>query len=90
VVELYLNFPPSAGAPIRALRGFERVHLPAGTTRHVHLDLGSRDLSMVNESGDRVIVPGDYGLTIGGGQPGTGAPSLQATFTIQGQQTLAE
>jgi beta-glucosidase len=90
VVELYLNFPPTAGAPIRALRGFERVHLPAGTTRHVHLDLSSRDLSMVNESGDRVIVPGDYGLTIGGGQPGTGAPSLHATFTIQGQQTLPE
>ena len=90
VVELYLNFPPTAGAPIRALRGFERVHLPAGATRHVHLDLSSRDLSLVNESGDRVIVPGDYGLTIGGGQPGTGAPSIQATFTIQGQQTLPE
>jgi beta-glucosidase len=90
VVELYLNFPATAGAPIRTLRGFERVHLPAGTTRHVHLDLSSRDLSLVNESGDRVIVPGGYGLTIGGGQPGTGAPSLQATFTIQGQQTLPE
>jgi beta-glucosidase len=90
VVELYLNFPPTDGAPIRALRGFERVHLPAGTTRHVHLELSSRDLSLVNESGDRVIVPGDYGLTVGGGQPGTGASSLQATFTIQGQQTLPE
>jgi beta-glucosidase len=90
VVELYLNFPPTAGAPIRALRGFERVHLPAGTTRHVHLDLSSRDLSMVDESGDRVIFPGDYGLTIGGGQPGTGAPSLQVTFTILGQQTIPE
>lgn len=90
VVELYLNFPPTAGAPLRALRGFERVHLPAGSTRHVHLDLNSRDLSLVNESGDRVIVPGDYTLTIGGGQPGTGAPSLQATFTIHGQQILPE
>jgi beta-glucosidase len=90
VVELYLNFPAAPGAPIRALRGFKRVHLPAGTTGHVHLDLSSRDLSLVNESGDRVIVPGGYSLTIGGGQPGTGAPSLQTTFTIRGQQTLPE
>jgi beta-glucosidase len=90
VVELYLNFPAAPGAPIRALRGFERVHLPAGTTGRVHLDLSSRDLSLVNASGDRIIVPGNYGLTIGGGQPGTGAPSLQTTFTIRGQQTLPE
>ena len=27
VAELYLHFPKSAGAPIRALRGFTRVHL---------------------------------------------------------------
>jgi beta-glucosidase len=72
------------------LRGFERVHLPAGSTRHVHLDLSSRDLSLVNESGDRVIVPGDYTLTIGGGQPGTGAPSLQASFAMRGRQVLPE
>jgi beta-glucosidase len=90
VVELYLNFPGVAGAPIRALRGFERVHLASGDTRHVHLDLNSRDLSLVNESGDRVIVPGEYGLFVGGGQPGTGVPGLQATFSIRGQQTLQE
>ena len=90
VVELYLNFPAIAGAPIRALRGFERVHLAAGTTRHVHLELSGRDLSLVNESGDRVIVPGEYGLSVGGGQPGTGAMSLHATFSIQGQEVLPE
>jgi beta-glucosidase len=90
VVELYLNFPAVPGAPISALRGFERVHLPASSTRHVHLELDSRDLSLVNESGDRIIAPGDYGLTIGGGQRGTGAASLQATFTILGQRTLPE
>jgi beta-glucosidase len=90
VVELYLNFPGTPGAPIRALRGFERVHLAAGTTRHVHMELSSRDLSLVNESGDRVIVPGEYGLSVGGGQPGTGVISLHATFSIQGQQLLPE
>jgi beta-glucosidase len=90
VVELYLNFPPTAGAPIRALRGFERVHLTAGSTRHVHLDLNDRDLSLVNESGDRIIVPGDYGLSIGGGQPGSGAAAVQTSFSIRGRETLPE
>ena len=36
VVELYL-IPPSSGAPIRALRGFARIHC-AAETQHVHFD----------------------------------------------------
>ncbi len=49
VVELYLSFPQSPIAPIRALRGFTRVHLAAGETKHVELTLNPRDLSEVNE-----------------------------------------
>ncbi len=90
VVELYLSFPKVAGAPLRALRGFVRIHLAAGAQQHVHLDLSSRDLSMVNESGDRVIAAGDYGISIGGGQPATGAPGVQGTFAIRGEQRLPE
>jgi len=37
VVELYLTFPKLPGAPIRALRGFTRVHIRAGETAHVRL-----------------------------------------------------
>ena len=35
VVELYISFPKLPGAPLRALRGFTRVHLGAGEVRHV-------------------------------------------------------
>jgi beta-glucosidase len=90
VVELYLSFPKVAGAPLRALRGFARIHFAAGAQQHVHLDLSSRDLSMVNESGDRVIAEGDYGISIGGGQPGAGAVGVQANFAIRGEQRLPE
>ena len=90
VVELYLTFPKLPGAPIRALRGFTRVHVPAGKTAHVHLALNSRDLSYVNESGDRIIAPGSYSLSIGGGQPGTAAPVVESGFTITGQTQLPE
>jgi beta-glucosidase len=86
VVELYLNFPRVPGAPLRALRGFKRVHLAAGATQHVHLHLSGRDLSLVNESGDRVIVAGDYVITVGGGQLG----GVQADFSIRGEERLPE
>ena len=37
VVELHVNFPKLAGAPLRALRGFTRLHIGAGEARHVKL-----------------------------------------------------
>jgi len=90
VVELYLKFPDVAGAPLRALRGFERVHLEAGASQKVEFTLKGRDLSMVTEAGDPIIAEGPYTITIGGGQPGTGAPEVSGTFRIQGQLMLPE
>ena len=90
VAELYLKFPKSASAPIRALRGFTRVHLGAGETQHVALTLDARDLSQVNEAGDRIVAAGAYHISVGGGQPGTGAPSADASFSISGEQKLPE
>jgi len=90
VAELYLDFPKLPGAPIRALRGFTRVRLAQGETKHVQFVLDPRDLSMVNEAGDRVVAAGLYQLTVGGGQPGTGAPVAQTQFSIQGESKLPE
>jgi len=41
-----------------ALRGFERIHLDAGTSQKVHFDLKPRDLGMVTEDGNPVIAQG--------------------------------
>jgi beta-glucosidase len=90
VVELYVSFPKLAGAPLRALRGFTRVHLGAGEVRHVKLALQPRDLSYVNEAGDRMVGAGDYVITAGGGQPGTVAPRVESHLMIQGEQKLPE
>jgi beta-glucosidase len=89
VVQVYLGFPQAPGAPIRALRGFTRVHLAPGESRTVHFDLDPRDLSSVTEAGERIVAPGAYTLTVGGGQPGTGAPGASARFTITGVSKLA-
>jgi len=90
VVELYLNFPKMPGAPSRALRGFTRIHLEAGEQRPVKLTLQPRDLSYVNEAGDRLVAAGDYVITVGGGQPGTSAPRAEAHLSIRGEQKLSE
>ena len=90
VVELYLSFPRSSAAPLRALRGFARVHVDAGETRHLHFTLDARDLSEVNDKGDRVVASGVYRITLGGGQPGTAAPQAAARFKIKGKRTLPE
>jgi beta-glucosidase len=90
VVELYLNFPKLPGAPVRALRGFTRVHVGAGELEHVSLTLDARDLSHVDPEGNRIIVPGSYTLSIGGGQPGAGAPVAEGSFTITGELKLPE
>ena len=90
VVQLYLGFPAVDGAPIRALRGFSRIHLAAGETQHVQFKLSPRELSLVNAVGDRMVGPGDYLITVGGGQPGTDAPTVESRFSIQGEQKLPE
>jgi len=88
VVQAYIVFPKLPGAPIRALRAFERVSIQPGQTQHVRLTLNPRDLSMVNEEGTRLVAAGDYNLFVGGGQPGTGAPGSQLPLKIVGEQQL--
>jgi beta-glucosidase len=90
VAQLYLSFPDVKGAPLRALRAFQRVHLNPGASQKVHFELKPRDLSMVTEAGDPVIAAGQYKVSLGGGQPDTGASSVAGAFQIKGTVTLPE
>jgi beta-glucosidase len=90
VVELYLTFPKSPSAPIHALRAFTRIHVAGGETQHVHFMLDSRDLSAVDANGTRNVSEGDYGVSVGGGQPGTEASQVSSEFSIAGSQKLPQ
>jgi beta-glucosidase len=90
VVQVYLNFPEVPGAPLKALRGFKRVHLEAGASQRVEFVLQQRDLSMVSEAGDPTIAAGKYKLSVGGGQPGTTASTVSTVFNIEGSLKLPE
>src|SRR6266699_80588 len=95
VVQLYLAHPGVDGAPIRALAGFQRVHLDAPASKTVDFTLRDRDLSVVDETGVRRIVAGPVDVWIGGGQPvaGPGQPpttGARTTFTITSGATLED
>jgi beta-glucosidase len=90
VAQLYLEFPGVPGAPLRALRAFQRIHLEAGGSQKVHFELRPRDLSMVTEAGDPIIAEGQYSVSVGGGQPHTGVQTVNGTFNIKGKVILPE
>ena len=90
VAQLYLNFPKVPGAPLRALRGFKRVHLKPGESQNLRFELRDRDLSMVSEAGEPIIAEGKYSVSIGGGQPDAEAPAAAGTFQVKGSKTLPE
>ena len=90
VVQLYLEFPDVPGAPIRALRGFQRVYLEPGASQKVEFHLSPRELSMVTDLGDIIVAEGNYTVSVGGGQPETGAASASGNFEVNGKIMLPE
>ncbi len=90
VAQLYLEFPNVPGAPLRALRGFQRVHLEAGASQQVHFELRPRDMSMVSEAGESIIPEGEYTVSVGGGQPHSGTKVVTMNFKVKGELALPE
>lgn len=95
VVELYLTHEGVAGAPRRALKAFERIHLARGETRRVAFTLRDRALGIVDESGKHRIVPGRVEVWVGGGQPVSrpGLPpaaGLATRFSVNGSKVLPD
>ena len=95
VVQLYLTHPGITGAPLRALQGFQRVHLDRGEKKTVSFTLKDRALSLVDDAGKRRIMPGNVDVWIGGGQPlvRSGLPKTagaQTKFTITSNATLPD
>jgi beta-glucosidase len=91
VVQAYL-VPPNAGKagsftdPVlrHMLVGFARLSLKPGERRSAAFTIDPRLMSSVDGNGRRQVIPGDYRLWIGGGQPGDGAGAW-TQFTVTGQ-----
>jgi beta-glucosidase len=69
VAQLYLSAGnTSVPEPIRQLQGFRRIKLKAGETQRVDFTLTPYQLSLVNDRGKRVVEPGEFRISVGGGQ----------------------
>jgi beta-glucosidase len=90
VAQLYLQFGEAAGAPGRALRAFQRLHLRAGESRVLHFALGPRQLSHVNDAGQVLISAGRYDVSVGSGQPQRTPNVVSASLIIQGDERLPD
>jgi beta-glucosidase len=90
VAQLYLQFGAAAGAPGRALRAFQRLHLRAGESRVVQFALAPRQLSHVNEAGQVMISAGRYEVSVGSGQPQRAPNVVSASLTVQGDERLPD
>ena len=90
VAQVYLEPPRFEGAPGMALRGLQRLHLQPGERKTISLELTPRDLSFVTRDGVRRVMTGDYRVSIGSGQPGTGVPSQSAVFSVSREVPIPE
>ena len=88
VVELYLTQPKASETPIRILAAFTRVRLAPGKTSHVGLTIDPRSIAQVDSNGTRVILPGEYAVSLGGSQPGDTTSVQTGTFTVTGKAEL--
>lgn len=66
VVQLYVNdIVSSVVTPVKELRRFEKVFIPAGETRTVKFNLPIKELALWNTDMKEVVEPGDFELQVG-------------------------
>lgn len=91
VSELFVqDLVASCRVPHHELRGFQRFTLAPGESKRVSFALSARDLSLIDEQGQRVLEPGTFRIHVGGSQPDarsaqlTGKPPLSVDVEVTG------
>jgi beta-glucosidase len=80
VVQLYLrNTSSSVEQPLRELKGFARVALAPGESKHVEFPLSFDELSFYNVQSKRVVEPTTYKVFVGG----SSLASAETSFEVK-------
>ncbi|MES1216232.1 MAG: glycoside hydrolase family 3 C-terminal domain-containing protein [Bacteroidota bacterium] len=71
VVQVYVTSKDAGKTrvPLRSLKAFKRIHLGAGETKTVSLNLSPDAFSYIDDQNKKAILKGKYEITAGGGQP---------------------
>jgi beta-glucosidase len=68
---------------VKELKGFERVTLRAGESRHIEFTLGPRELGFYDRNMHFAVEPGTIKITVGDSSEG----GLESSFEIAEKQT---
>ena len=78
VVQLYIrNTAASVSQPVRELKGFARVTLAPGESKHVEFPLGFDELNFYNAEVRRTVEPTTYTIWVGGSSMADAETSLK-------------
>jgi beta-glucosidase len=78
VVQLYIRIPNvSVEQPVRELKGFTRVTLAPGESKHVEFPIGFDELNFYNVDLKQVVEPTTYDLWVGGSSLATAHTTLK-------------
>src|SRR6185312_13816972 len=71
VVQLYIHdVAASVTRPVTELKGFQRVSLPPGESRHVEFTLGPRELGFYGRDMRFAVAPGVFKVMVGDSSEG--------------------
>ncbi|HEV8186908.1 MAG TPA: glycoside hydrolase family 3 C-terminal domain-containing protein, partial [Pyrinomonadaceae bacterium] len=83
VVQLYLtDVAASVPVPIRSLIGFARISLKPAEKQTVTFTITPRQMSLIDDARKRIIEPGEFLVSAGGGQPGP--KTISGKFSVTG------
>jgi beta-glucosidase len=89
VVQVYAShLNANIKVPVRSLVEFQRVSLEPGESKQIDFEIAPTAFSVFNEKGERTIVPGQFEIAVGGGQPGikvgkTETPGMKTKISLQ-------
>lgn len=82
VVQLYVSGQAkNSPAPVRSLKGFQRIYLKGGESKTVQFNLTPEDLSIMDDNGQPKQFSGPVLISVGGSQPD--ASTILSKRTVQ-------
>ena len=70
VVQVYVTgSPANVPTPLKQLVAFKRIHVKAGQSKTVTFALKRKQLAAYDTKGKPFVAPGNYCISVGGGQP---------------------
>ena len=86
VSQVYItDLNASVPTPIRTLAAFKRVSLRPGQWQNVSFTITPTQMSLIDNDGKRVIEPGEFEISVGGGQP-SAATVVKGRFSVTGSR----